>query len=96
MLWMVLLSWPCYESIEKATHAVLKGACLCTASARGHFKQQATLIHVTTYSKYDYVTDETMTHTHITFVTQNKPGSNHLNFGMLHRMSIYTTYKEVL
>jgi hypothetical protein len=26
----------------------------------------------------------------ITFVTQNKPGSSHLNFSMLHRLPIHT------
>jgi hypothetical protein len=30
---------------KKATRAILKPACLCTASAGGHFKHKATLIH---------------------------------------------------
>jgi hypothetical protein len=31
-----------YESLQKATHAVEKLACLCIANAGGNFKQQAT------------------------------------------------------
>jgi len=37
-----------------------------------------------------------MTHAHITFVTQNKPGSSHLNFSMLYRSPIHTMYTEAL
>jgi len=36
-----------------------------------------------------------MVHAHITFVTQNKPGSSHLNFSMLCRLPIPTMYTEL-
>jgi hypothetical protein len=42
---MVLLTWINYECVKEATHAVLKQACLYTASVGYHCKQQATLIH---------------------------------------------------
>jgi hypothetical protein len=58
-----------------------------------HCKQQAIVIHTILTT---YVTVETMTHAHITFVTQNKLGSSPNNFSMLHRLPILTIYTEAL
>jgi hypothetical protein len=45
LLWRIMdgatVIWNIHESIQKATHDVLKQARLCIANARGYFKEQA-------------------------------------------------------